>query len=105
MGVHAAVSVVARFFLGGGIWARALAGIIAGFFLAAGVVGVIAWCLPGPWQSTLVASALAFFPAWMLAATASFLFADGKRAWLWLSAAAAVAFGLLWLTQRLQWVV
>ena len=105
MRVRAAVGVVARFFLGAGMWARALAGIVAGFFLAAGGVGVVAWCWPGPWQATLVASALAFFPAWMLAATASFLFADGKRAWLWLGAAAAAAFGVLWLAQRLQWVV
>jgi len=86
------------------MWARALAGIVAGFFLAAGVVGLIAWSWPGPWQSTLVASALAFFPAWMLAATSSFLFADGKRAWLWLSACAAASFALLWLLRSLQWV-
>lgn len=87
------------------MWSRALAGIIAGFFLAAGIVGVISWSLPGPWGSTLVGGALAFFPLWMLAAAGSFLFANGVRAWCWLGGMAVLSFALLHGLRMFGWVV
>src|SRR3546814_6402406 len=40
----------------------------AGFFLAAALVGLVGWALPGPWQSTIVPGLVAFFPLWIGAA-------------------------------------
>lgn len=87
------------------MWARASAGIVAGFFLAAAIVGLVSWSLPGPWPSTLVGGGLAFFPLWMLAAAASFQFRSGVRAWSWLGGAALAGFALLWALRALHWVV
>lgn len=86
------------------MWSRALAGVLPGFFLAAALTGLVAWCAPGPWQSALVPSLIVFVPAWMLLLGGAFLFADGRRAWGWLSAAAALAFALLWALKTLDWV-
>src|SRR3546814_1510837 len=36
------------------MWSRAGAGLVAGFFLAAALVGLVGWALPGPWHSTIV---------------------------------------------------
>lgn len=87
------------------MWSRALAGIIAGFFFSAAIVGLLSWCLPGPWQSTLVGGALAFFPLWMLTAAGSFLFANGKRAWWWLSGIALLLFAVFFVLRALHWIV
>jgi len=86
------------------MWARALAGIVPGFLLSAGLVGLFTWALPGPWQGAIVAGVIAFFIVWMAVMGASFQFANGKRAWAWLSALAAVSLGALWLLQWLQWI-
>lgn len=77
------------------MWARALAGVVPGFVLAAALTALVAWCLPGPWQSALVPSVLAFFPAWMLAIVAAFGFRDARRAWAWLGGGALAALALL----------
>lgn len=79
------------------MWPRALAGIFAGFFLAAAATGLVAWLPPGPWQKALVPSLIAFVPLWMLAALSAFSFRTGLRAWLGLASAAAVGFAMLWL--------
>ncbi|WMJ69917.1 hypothetical protein [Stenotrophomonas sp. 24(2023)] len=79
------------------MWPRALAGIIAGFFLAAAVTGLIAWLPPGPWQHALVPSLIAFIPLWMLAALWAFSFRSGLHAWSGLGTAAMAGFALLWL--------
>lgn len=86
------------------MWARALAGLLPGFFVAAAAAGLAAWLPPGPWQSAIVASMIAFIPFWMLAALWAFAFRTGLRAWAGLSAAAALGFGFLWLLRGLQWV-
>ena len=79
------------------MWSRALAGLLAGFFVAAAATGLLAWLPPGPWANVLVPSLIAFIPLWMLAALWAFSFRTGTRAWLLMSSIAAVGFGTLWL--------
>lgn len=86
------------------MWARALAGLFAGFFVAAAAAGLIAWLPPGPWQAVIVPSMIAFIPLWMLAALWAFAFRTGLRAWIWLSASAALGFAVLWLLRHFSWV-
>jgi len=86
------------------MWARVSAGAIPGFFLSVAAIGLIDWLLPGPWQAALLPCMLAFCPLWVGVICASLKFADGKRAWLWLSAAAIVGLGLLRALQALHWV-
>ncbi|HDS1579971.1 hypothetical protein [uncultured Stenotrophomonas sp.] len=77
------------------MWARALAGIVAGFLLAAAATGWVAWLPPGPWQNALVPSLIAFIPLWMLAALWAFSFRSALRAWLLLGGCAAAGFAVL----------
>ncbi len=86
------------------MWSRALAGIVPGFFLAAALVGLCSWSLPGPWQATLVPALVAFFPAWMVVIGVGFFFRSGRQAWAWLGVAAIAATGLLWWLQSMEWV-
>lgn len=86
------------------MWARALAGLLAGFFVAAAATGLITWLPPGPWQSVIVPGMVAFIPLWMLAALWAFAFRTALRAWLWLGASAASGFALLWLLRHFHWV-
>ena len=86
------------------MWTRASAGIVPGFFLAAALLGLVCWLLPGSWESTMVAGLIAFFPLWVGVFCVSFLFSSGKRAWMWLSALALLGLGLLWILQALGWV-
>jgi hypothetical protein len=86
------------------MWARAGAGVLPGFFLAAALVGLVGWLLPGPWESTMVAGLAAFFPLWIGVICAAFRFSSGRRAWLWLGGLALFALGLLWLLQMSGWV-
>lgn len=81
------------------MWARAGAGVLPGFFLAAVLLGLVSWVLPGAWESTMVPGLLAFFPLWIGVICAAFRFSSGKRAWAWLSALALLGLGLLWLLQ------
>ncbi|MDO1528073.1 hypothetical protein QMK61_04430 [Fulvimonas sp. R45] len=86
------------------MWARVGAGVVAGFFLSAALVGLACWSLPGPWQGTLVPGVLAFVPVWVGVICASLQFASGRRAWLWLGASAVAGLGLLHALQTLGWV-
>lgn len=86
------------------MWARALAGIVPGFLLSAALVGLLTWSLPGPWQGTLVPGIVAFFAVWIGVMAASFQFANGKRAWAWLSVLALATQGALWVLQTLRWI-
>ena len=86
------------------MWGRATAGIVPGFFVSAAWVGLVSWLLPGPWQSTLVGGALAFFPVWMAVIALAFAFRSGTRAWLSYAVAAALGLSLLWGLRHLQWV-
>lgn len=79
------------------MWWRALAGLLAGFFVAAAATGLVAWLPPGPWQRALVPSLIAFIPLWMLAAIWPFSFRSASRAWGVMAATALAGFGLLWL--------
>ena len=64
------------------MWARAFARVVPGFLLSAGLVGLVTWSLPGPWQGTLVAGIIAFFAMWIGVMATSFQFASGKgRRW------------------------
>ena len=42
------------------MWARAGAGVLAGFFVAAAATGLVAWLPPGPWQNALVPSLIVY---------------------------------------------
>ncbi|MHB1056790.1 MAG: hypothetical protein ACYC0F_02770 [Rhodanobacter sp.] len=86
------------------MWARASAGIVPGFLLAAALVGLVSWLLPGPWESTIVVGLLAFFPLWIGIVCTSLRFSSGRRAWLWLGGLALPALGLLYLLQMSGWV-
>ncbi|HSX59514.1 MAG TPA: hypothetical protein VLF18_04865 [Tahibacter sp.] len=77
------------------MWGRALAGLVPGFFVSAGLIGLIGWSLPGPWQSALVGSIAGFFPLWTFVIAASFAFADARRAWLCWSVLAFASFAAL----------
>lgn len=81
------------------MWTRASAGVVPGFFLAAGLLGLCCWLLPGAWQATLVPGLIAFFPLWIGLVCASLAFSGGARAWAWLTALAVLALGLLWWLQ------
>ena len=83
------------------MWSRAGAGLVAGFFLAAALVGLVGWALPGPWQSTIVPGLVAFFPLWIGAAGVAFACASGRRAWGWLGGLALAGFALLWALRAL----
>lgn len=86
------------------MWARAFAGIVPGFLLSAGLVGLFTWSLPGPWQRTIVPGIIGFFVVWIAVMAAVFQFANGKRAWAWLSGLAVLTLGALWLLQWLHWI-
>lgn len=86
------------------MWGRASAGLVAGFFLAAALVGLAGWLLPGPWQSAIVPGLVAFFPLWIGAAGAAFAFSSGRRAWAWLGGLALAGFALLWALRASDWV-
>lgn len=86
------------------MWTRLAAGVVPGFFLAAGVLGLVCWSLPGPWQATIVPGLVAFLPLWIGLVCVSLRYADGVRAWAWLTALAILALALLWLLQASGWV-
>src|SRR3546814_19985094 len=86
------------------MWGRAGAGLVAGFFLAAALVGLVGWALPGPWQSPIVPGLVAFFPLWIGAAGIAFGLGSGRRPWAWLGGLALACFALLWALRALDWV-
>jgi hypothetical protein len=86
------------------MWSRALAGLVPGFFLAAAITGLLCWLPPGAWQQTLVPGLVVFFPVWTGVAIVAFFFANGRRAWCWLTLAAVAATALLWGLKALHWV-
>lgn len=86
------------------MWLRASAGVGPGFFLAAGLLGLGSWLLPGSWQATIVPALIAFFPLWIGLICAALRFSSAARAWTWLTGLAILALGLLWLLQTRGWV-
>jgi len=86
------------------MWTRASAGVVPGFFLAAAVLGLVTWLLPGAWESTMVPGLLAFFPLWIGVICTALRFSTGTRAWGWLGGLAVSGLGLLWWLQWSGWV-
>lgn len=86
------------------MWSRTVAGLVPGFFAAVGVLALLTWALPGPWQSMLAPGLLAFCPLWTAAFVAAFVPASPRRAWAWLVAVAAVSFALAGGLRALGWV-
>jgi hypothetical protein len=86
------------------MWARLAAGLVAGFFLAAALVGLVSWAWPGPWQRTLVPALLTFVPVWVAVICLGLRFANGRRAWAWLGGLAIAGLGVLRALQSAGWV-
>jgi hypothetical protein len=78
---------------------KTLAGILLGAPLSAAALGVVIWAWPGEWESVSVPLLTLFFPLWAGVMAATYLFLSVSRAWAWLAAANALAFGLLWLVR------
>jgi hypothetical protein len=83
---------------------KASAGLIAGFGLAVGLSGLLAWAIgvndtyfSTKGQLTMWSIA----PVWCLTLSFVFLFRSGLRAWAVLGAASGIVWGLLWLLGRL----
>lgn len=73
------------------------AGAILGLSLAIALAGLFAWLSPGGLETTnkfqLVMWLVA--PIWLTTLSLCFLFASGKRAWLWLGGANLMAYASL----------
>lgn len=81
---------------------KTCAGVVLGFGLALALSGLFAWLGPdgihaggGKHQFNMWLMA----PIWAAVLSVVYLFRDSLRAWLWLGAVNAVAFGLLWLVR------
>jgi hypothetical protein len=86
------------------MWARASAGVLAGFFVTAALIGLVCWSFPGPWQRTMLPGLVAFLPLWIGVICTGFLFRNGRHAWLWLGGIALAGLVLLWVLQSSGWV-
>ena len=76
-------------------WSKTLAGLLLGFTLAIAVSGIfvlanraMAFSIRGQLAMWMVA------PVWLLTLSCVYFFQSGKRAWLWLIGANALAFGV-----------
>ena len=78
---------------------KAVAGILLGAPLCVATLGVLIWASPGPWEHVVIPLMYLFFPLWAAVMAATYLFGSARRAWLWLAAANALAFGMLWLVR------
>ncbi|WP_257386302.1 hypothetical protein [Tahibacter caeni] len=82
---------------------KTCAGALLGFGLALATSGLFAWLGPG---GVVAGDGKVQFVMWLVAPiwtgvlSCVFLFRDSRRAWLWLAAADAIAFGLLTLARR-----
>ncbi|RDI99446.1 hypothetical protein DVT68_00865 [Dyella solisilvae] len=76
--------------------ARCLAGALLGFPLAAALLALALYWLPNHGQALLVPALILFFPLWTALMAGAYQFRSGRRAWLLLGLANAVAFLALW---------
>lgn len=77
---------------------KASAGVVLGYALSVALSGVIALATPGGFagEGKVQFTMWMIAPVWANVLGFVFLFRDGVRAWAWLGAATAAAFGLLW---------
>lgn len=80
--------------------ARCLAGTLLGFPLSAMLLALCLFWLPGHGQAGLIPVLLLFFPLWVGVMAGSYMFRDGRRAWLVLGTANGVVFATLWLSRH-----
>ncbi len=84
---------------------KSCAGVLLGFSLAVAVSGLFAWLGPGGINgggSKIQFNMWLIAPVWAGVLSSVFLFRDSARAWLWLGAANAAAFSLLWSARMLM---
>ncbi|HET8553746.1 MAG TPA: hypothetical protein VFL78_02885 [Rhodanobacteraceae bacterium] len=81
--------------------ARAGAGVLLGFPLAAALLALALIGLPRHGQAWVIPALIAFFPLWTALMAGSFFFRDGRRAWLALGIANLLAFTVLWLLRMM----
>ena len=75
---------------------KTLAGTVLGFTLAIACSGLFALLTPGlAMNAKAQLSMWLVMPVWLGVLSFVFLFASGRRAWLWLGAANALVFGVL----------
>ncbi len=80
-------------------WSKSLVGVVLGFCLAVGLVGLFAWFGPGginadaknQFNMWMIA------PLWMLILSFSYLFRTGMRAFLWLAGANVLTYSMMFL--------
>ncbi len=77
------------------MWLKSLAALLLGLPLAVAVIGIAA-LLSGDHARYTLPWLLMFFPAWIGAMIAAFLFHSGARAWLWLGGANLLAYIVLY---------
>lgn len=81
--------------------ARCLAGTLLGFPLTAFLLALLLQWLPQNGAAYVIPALILFFPLWMAFMIGAYAFRSGRRAWLVLSLANAVAFGALWLSRHM----
>jgi hypothetical protein len=77
--------------------ARCLAGTLLGFPLAALLLALLLYVLPGHGQALLIPAMILFFPLWTAFMAIAYMFRSGPRAWLVMGSANIVVFAALWL--------
>jgi hypothetical protein len=82
-------------------WAKSLAGALLGLTLALAVGGMFMRYVDGPAMITSQIAMWVVPPVWMAVLSFCFLFRSGLRAWLWLLAANALAWALVWVGRPL----
>lgn len=75
---------------------KSVAGTVLGLALGLAAGGVLMRHLAGPPAITAQLAMWAVAPVWMGVLSLCFLFRSGLRAWLWLLAANAAAWALVW---------
>lgn len=76
---------------------KSLAGCIAGFGVAVGLVGLLAWFGPGGISAPDKVQVMMWLvpPLWLLIFSLSYLFSSGRQAWLWLGGTTLMVHALL----------
>lgn len=78
------------------MWGKSTAAALLGLPFSVALIGLIALSLPGDVRINTLPMLLLFFPAAIAIISAVFAFRSGRRAWLSMSVANLVAWGLLY---------